>query len=139
MFQNAEFKAIFFYSSRKIALKTTRDGEKSMTHGSVNIFFKLLLKSLLKILHFGTNYSHRIVHMYRILSINNKDRCSDFNQQRPPLAEGGLPVEKLYLSCKYTDDSHCILRHSIRICIQPQVYVHSLHLENCLVGFWPKL
>ena len=30
--------------------------------------------------------------MYRIFSINNKDRCSDFNQQRPPLAEGGLPV-----------------------------------------------
>ena len=47
--------------------------------------------------------------------------------------------EKLYLSCKYTDDSHCISRHSIRICIQHQVYVHSLHLENCWVGFWPKL
>ena len=35
------------YSSRKIALKTARDGEKNMTHDSVNIFFKLLLKSLL--------------------------------------------------------------------------------------------
>ena len=23
-----------------------------------------------------------------------KDRCSDFNQQRPPLTEGGLPVVK---------------------------------------------
>ena len=35
------------YSSRKIALKATRDGEKNMTHGSVNIFFKLLLKNVL--------------------------------------------------------------------------------------------
>ena len=35
-----------------------------MTHDSVNIFFKLLLKFFFKILHFGTNYSHRIVHMY---------------------------------------------------------------------------
>ena len=35
------------YSSRKIALKTARDGEKNMTHGSVNIFFKRLLKNLL--------------------------------------------------------------------------------------------
>ena len=35
------------YSSRKIALKTARDGEKNMTHDSVNIFFKLLLKNLL--------------------------------------------------------------------------------------------
>ena len=48
MFQNAEFKANF---------------EKNMTHDSVNIFFKLLLKNLLKILQFGTNYSHRIVHI----------------------------------------------------------------------------
>ena len=52
------------YSSRKIALKTAQDGEKTMTHGSVNIFLKRLLKNLLWILHFGTNYSHRIVHMY---------------------------------------------------------------------------
>ena len=52
------------YSSRKIALNTARDGEKNMTHGSVSIFFKLLLKNLLYILHFGKNYSHRIVHMY---------------------------------------------------------------------------
>ena len=52
------------YSSRKIALKTARDGEKNMTHGSVSIFLKRLLKNLLWILHFGTNYSHRIVHMY---------------------------------------------------------------------------
>ena len=35
------------YSSGKIALKTARNGEKNMTHGSVNIFFKLLLKNLL--------------------------------------------------------------------------------------------
>ena len=35
------------YSSRKIALKTGLDGEKNMTHDSVNIFFKLLLKNLL--------------------------------------------------------------------------------------------
>ena len=35
------------YSSRKIALKTARDGEKNMTHGSVNIFLKRLLKNLL--------------------------------------------------------------------------------------------
>ena len=35
------------YSSRKIAVKTTRDREKNMTHDSVNIFFKLLLKNLL--------------------------------------------------------------------------------------------
>ena len=52
------------YSSRKIALKTARDGEKNMTHDSVNIFFKLSLKNLFEILHFGTNYSHRVVHMY---------------------------------------------------------------------------
>ena len=52
------------YSFRKIALKTARDGEKNMTHDSVNIFFKLLLKHLLEILHFGTNYGHRIVHIY---------------------------------------------------------------------------
>ena len=52
------------YSSRKITLKTARDGEKNMIHDSVNIFFKLLLKNVFKILHFGTNYSHRIVHMY---------------------------------------------------------------------------
>ena len=36
------------YSSRKIALKTARDGEKNMTQDSVNIFFKLLLKSCFK-------------------------------------------------------------------------------------------
>ena len=58
LFQNAEFKAKketpslvltaeVKYSSRKIALKTARDGEKNMTHDSVNIFFKLLLKNLL--------------------------------------------------------------------------------------------
>ena len=35
------------YSSRKIGLKTPRYGEKNMTHDSVNIFFKLLLKNLL--------------------------------------------------------------------------------------------
>ena len=35
------------YSSRKITLKTARDGEKNMTHDLVNIFFKLLLKNLL--------------------------------------------------------------------------------------------
>ena len=35
------------YLSRKIALKTARDGEKNMAHDSVNIFFKLLLKDLL--------------------------------------------------------------------------------------------
>ena len=28
----------------------------------------------------------------RIFSINNKRSCSDFNQQRPPLTGGGLPV-----------------------------------------------
>ena len=52
------------YSSRKIALKTARDGEKNMTHDSVNIFFKLSLKNLFQILHFGTNYCHRVVHTY---------------------------------------------------------------------------
>ena len=35
------------YSSRKMALKTARDGEKNMTHGSVSIFFKCSLKNLL--------------------------------------------------------------------------------------------
>ena len=35
------------YSSRKIARKTARDGEKNMTHDSVSIFFKHLLKNLL--------------------------------------------------------------------------------------------
>ena len=35
------------YSSLKITLKTARDGEKNMTHDSVNIFFKLLPKKLL--------------------------------------------------------------------------------------------
>ena len=35
------------YSSRKIARKTARDGEKNMTHDSVSIFFKRLLKNLL--------------------------------------------------------------------------------------------
>ena len=34
------------YSSRK-ALKTAQDGVKNMTHDSVNIFFKLLLKNFL--------------------------------------------------------------------------------------------
>ena len=38
--------------------------KKNMTHGSGNIFFKLLLKNLLYILPFGTNFSHRIVHMH---------------------------------------------------------------------------
>ena len=38
---------LFKYSSRKIGLKTALDGEKNMTHDSVNIFFKLLLKNLL--------------------------------------------------------------------------------------------
>ena len=33
--------------TRKIALKTARDREKNMTHDSVSIFFKLLLKNLL--------------------------------------------------------------------------------------------
>ena len=42
-----ELTAEVKYSSRKIALKTARDGEKNMTHDSVNIFFKLLLKNLL--------------------------------------------------------------------------------------------
>ena len=32
-------------------VKTARDGEKNMTHDSVNIFFTLLLKNLLLILH----------------------------------------------------------------------------------------
>ena len=36
------------YSSRKIALKTARDGEKNMSHDLVNIFFKLLLKICFK-------------------------------------------------------------------------------------------
>ena len=36
----------------------------SMTHGSVYIFFKLLWKHLLWNLHFGTNYSHPIVHLF---------------------------------------------------------------------------
>ena len=40
--------AVVKYSSRKIVLKTARDGEKNMTHDSVNIFFKFLLKNLLK-------------------------------------------------------------------------------------------
>ena len=35
------------YSSRKIARTTARDGEKNMTHDSVSIFFKRLLKNLL--------------------------------------------------------------------------------------------
>ena len=35
------------YSSRKIALKTARDGEKDMKNDSVNISFKLVLKHLL--------------------------------------------------------------------------------------------
>ena len=79
------------YSSwLKIALKTA--GENNMTHDLVNIFFKLLLKNLLYILHFGTNYSQRIVHMYFFYNKITKDRCSDFNQQRPPLTEDGLPV-----------------------------------------------
>ena len=56
--------AVSKYSSRKITLKKAQDGEKNMTHDSVNIFFKLLLKIFFKILHFGTNYSHCIVHMY---------------------------------------------------------------------------
>ena len=43
LFLTAEVK----YLSRKIALKTARDGEKNMPHDSVNIFFKLLLKDLL--------------------------------------------------------------------------------------------
>ena len=47
MFQSAVLTAEVKYSSRKIALKTARDGEKNMTHDSVNIFFKLLLKNLL--------------------------------------------------------------------------------------------
>ena len=36
----------------------------SMTHGSVYIFFKLLLKHLHWNLHFGANYSHPIVHLF---------------------------------------------------------------------------
>ena len=59
-----------------------------MTHGSVNIFFKLLLKNLLKILHFGTNYSHRIAHMYRILSINNKRSLLRFQSKTAPTSRG---------------------------------------------------
>ena len=55
-----ELTAEVKYLSRKIGLKTARDGEKNMTHDAINIFFKLLLKNLLWILHFGTNYSHRI-------------------------------------------------------------------------------
>ena len=38
---------LFKYSSRKIGLKRGRDGKKKMTHDSINIFFKLLLKNLL--------------------------------------------------------------------------------------------
>ena len=38
---------VMFFFSRKIALKTARDGEKNMKRDSVNIFFKLLLKNLL--------------------------------------------------------------------------------------------
>ena len=52
------------YSSRNIALKAARDGEKNMTHDSVNIFFKLLLKNLLEICILEQKYSHRIVYMY---------------------------------------------------------------------------
>ena len=76
-----------------MALKTARDGkkkqQKNMKHDSVNIFFKLLFKNFFSVLHFGTNYSHRIVRMYFFYKLT-KDRCSD--QQRPPLTKGGLSV-----------------------------------------------
>ena len=45
--------------------KTAQDGEKNMTHDSVNINFSSnFIEIFFKILYFGTNYSHRIVHMY---------------------------------------------------------------------------
>ena len=54
-----------------------------------------------------------------------KDRCSDFNQQRPPLTEGGLPVIVLYLFNQYS--TRGITKARIRACLHggggPQVGV----------------
>ena len=77
-------------SSRNIALKTAREGGKNRTHGSVSIFFKRLLKNCFKFCILEQIIA--TVLFICISSINKKDRCSDFNQQRPPLTEGGLPV-----------------------------------------------
>ena len=38
--------------------------------------------------------SNRCETFENLLHIDIKDSCSDFNQQRPPLTEGGLPVDK---------------------------------------------
>ena len=45
--EEGDFSSLVPTAEVKIALKTARDGEKNMTHGSVNIFFKLLLKNVL--------------------------------------------------------------------------------------------
>ena len=71
-----------------------------MTHHSVNIFFKILFKKIALNSAFWNKLYPPYCSYVFLLQIT-KDRCSDFNQQRPPLTEGGLPV--LYRTTKHEE------------------------------------
>ena len=106
LLQNAEFKAnfsmkVFPRSNIHLAkqrLKQHGIVEKNVTHHSVNIFFKILFKKIALNSAFWNKLYPPYCSYVFLLQIT-KDRCSDFNQQRPPLTEGGLPVVQLHQLC----------------------------------------
>ena len=74
------------YSSRKITLKTAQEGEKNMTHDSVNIFFKLLLNFFLKFCILEQIIA--TVLFICISSINNKRSLLRFQSTTAPTNRG---------------------------------------------------
>ena len=74
------------YSSRKITLKTARDGEKNMTHDSVNIFLKGLLKICFKFCILEQIIA--TVLFICISSINNKRSLLRFQSTTAPTNRG---------------------------------------------------
>ena len=81
-----------------------------MTHHSVNIFFKILFKKIALNSAFWNKLYPPYCSYVFLLQIT-KDRCSDFNQQRPPLTEGGLPVVQLH-QLKLQSAQKCQIRNN---------------------------
>ena len=118
LLQNAEFKAnfsmkVFPRSNIHLAkqrLKQHGIVEKNVTHHSVNIFFKILFKKIALNSAFWNKLYPPYCSYVFLLQIT-KDRCSDFNQQRPPLTEGGLPVVQLH-QLKLQSAQKCQIRNN---------------------------
>ena len=95
------------YSSRKIALKSERDGEKNMTNDSVNIFFKLSFKICFKFCILEQIIA--TVLFICISSINNKSSLLRFQSTTAPTNRGwSAPGLMVCTSCKtsYNVGSH---------------------------------